>query len=144
MLRIKNWLLTLPLVLNWVVKFFSPSPTFNVGWRWTIRSGAAYTPIVGVQENPWFDNSVLPVYGDLNSDRLPALNRLDIKFKWYRTLFGKNVEYTIDIVNALNNRNVTERTLDYDIVKSVDDPVAIEERRSNGILPALGMRLYLE
>ncbi|WP_236074884.1 TonB-dependent receptor plug domain-containing protein [Teredinibacter purpureus] len=135
-----NYYLDTPMILNWVVNY-SRSETFNVGWRWTIRSGTAYTPIVGIQENPWFDDSVLPEYGDPYSDRLPLTSRLDVRFKWLGQLWGMDTEYIVDILNALNQENVTGVGLDYEKVDSVNDPLKTEENVSPGIIAALGMRL---
>ena len=136
----KDYNLDTPFIANWVMNY-QFRPRFNIGWRWSIRSGQADTPIVGIQENPWFEDSVLPVYGDPFSERLPYYNRLDIRFQWDTTVFGKDAELIVDILNALNYANVSERNLDYEKVKSVDDNVYIEETQDMGIQPALSFRM---
>ncbi len=129
-----------PLVFNWVTNY-QWSEMFNVGWRWSVRSGAAYTPIVGVQDNPFFEDSVIPVYDEPYSDRLPIYSRLDIRFKWDFMIHKWDSAVILDIVNALNQHNVEDRTLDYDKVDSADDRVQTEDSVSFGIIPAITFRM---
>lgn len=137
-----DYYLDTPLIFNWVVNY-SPTRNFNLGWRWTVRSGAAYTPIVDLQENPWFEDSVLPVYGDAFSDRLPTYSQLDLRFKWYSKIWRLDTEYIIDVINGLDQKNVTGRGLDYDKIDTVDDDVAILDSTSNGIIFAAGVRIKI-
>ncbi|VUD62798.1 hypothetical protein TDB9533_03113 [Thalassocella blandensis] len=136
----QEYFLDTPLVANWVVNY-QWTPRFNMGWRWSIRSGQAYTPIIGVQQNPWFEDSVLPVYGEPYSDRLPIYNRLDIRFEWDIVTFGKDSKIILDIINALNYDNVEDRSLDYDKVDSVDDEVRTVDTQDIGLVPALTYRV---
>lgn len=130
-----------PLVVNWVMSY-QRSERFNVGWRWTIRSGAPYTPIESVTENPFFENAVYPVYGDPFSERLPTYSRLDVRLKWDFTLFGRYESSAIlDIINALNQRNVSRRSLDYGRVRTPSDPVTTEDTKSPGVIPAATLRI---
>jgi len=135
----KNYFLDTPLVINWVMKY-EFSERFDFGWRWQIKSGSAYTPITGVQENPYFEDAVLPEYGDPFSEHLPTYSRLDMRFKWNFTLGGNDASVIVDMINVLNQQNVTERTLDYEKVRSVDDPVVTEDAISIGFIPAVGFR----
>lgn len=137
-----DYYLDTPMVFNWVVNY-SPTRNFNLGWRWTARSGAAYTPIVGLRENPWFEDSVLPEYGEAFSERLPIYSQLDLRFKWYSKLWRLDAEYVIDVINALNQKNTLGRSLDYKNIESVDDEVAIEETESMGIILAAGIRIKI-
>lgn len=121
---------------------YQRSERFNVGWRWTIRSGAPYTPIESVTENPFFENAVYPVYGDPFSERLPTYSRLDVRLKWDFTLFGRYESSAIlDIINALNQRNVSRRSLDYGRVRTPSDPVTTEDTKSPGVIPAATLRI---
>jgi hypothetical protein len=113
----------------------------NISGRWTLRSGSAYTPIIGVQENPFFADSVLPAYGEPYSSRLPVFTRLDLRFKWDLPLGTHPGALILDVINATNRKNVIDRGLDYDAVDSVSDPVIIKDEEGLGILPALGYRL---
>lgn len=129
-----------PLVFNWVMNY-QWSEMFNVGWRWSVQSGAAYTPINDVDENPFFEDSVIPVYDEPYSDRLPTYSRLDIRFKWDFMIHKWDSAVILDIVNALNQKNVEDRHLDYDKVDSPDDRVVTEDSVSFGIIPAITFRM---
>ena len=129
-----------PLIFNWVLNYEFTS-RFSAGWRWTVRSGAAYTPIVDVQENPYFDDAVLPVYGEPFSDRLPLYNRLDLRFTWDTSTPSFESALIIDIINATNYENVSDRTLDYDKVNSPDDEVKTVDEVGIGFQPAITYRM---
>ena len=137
----KDYRLDTPVIFNWVFNY-QFTEKFNMGWRWTIRSGSAYTPIIGVRENPFFEDAILPRYGEPFSDNLPVYNRLDIRFKWDLISFGKDSAIILDIINATNHENVTERTLDYSKVKTVNDEVRTEDEVGIGIQPALTYRIW--
>lgn len=136
----KDYRLDTPLVANWVLNY-QLSENVNVGWRWSVRSGKAYTPITGVQENPWFEDHVLPVYGEAFSERLPLYNRLDLRLQWDTTAFGKDAELIVDILNALDYDNIADRGLDYDKVRTVEDQVVTVDTAEMGIQPALTYRV---
>lgn len=136
----KDYYLDTPIVANWVMNY-QFTPRFNAGWRWSMRSGVAYTPITGVQQNPWFEDSVLPVYGEPFADRLPMYNRLDIRFQWDITTFGKESEIIVDILNALNYDNIGSRSLDYDKVKNPGDEVVTVDDTGMGIQGAITYRI---
>ncbi len=137
----EEYFLDTPLILNWVVNWQATS-RFNIGWRWSIRSGSAYTPIVGVKENPYFEDSVLPEYGDPYSDRLPIYNRLDVRMRWDFASWGKDSAIILDIINALNSENVDERSLDYDKVSAPGDTPVTKDSVGLGVTPALTYRVY--
>lgn len=138
--KTQDYFLDTPLIANWVMNY-QFTENLNVGLRWSVRSGAAYTPIVGVQENPFFEDSVLPVYGEPNSERLPTYDRLDLRMKWDFRLWGYQSALILDIINALNKENITGRSLDYDRVDSEDDPVETEDEVGLGVIPALTFRI---
>jgi outer membrane receptor protein involved in Fe transport len=135
----RDYYLDTPLVLNWVMNY-QLSDKWTMGSRLTAQSGRAITPIIGVQENPWFEDRLLPVYGEAYSENLPVYVRLDLRFKRDMTLWGYNGSYNIDILNALNRRNVTDRNLDYKRTQSTQD-FKLEDEVGLGIIPAVGMSL---
>ena len=136
----REYYLDTPFIANWVMNY-QFRPNMNIGWRWSIRSGQTYTPIDGIQQNPWFEDSVLPVYGEAFSERLPYYNRLDIRFSWETTTFGKDSELIIDIINALNHKNISDRSLDYQKVNSIEDEVITVDEASIGLQPAITFRM---
>ena len=85
-----------------------------------------------------FANRILPVYGDAFSDNLPTYSRLDLRLKRDTTFWGYQGSWTIDLLNALNRENVTERNLDYKRTKSATD-YKLEAEVGLGIIPAVGM-----
>ncbi|HEY0892748.1 MAG TPA: TonB-dependent receptor [Cellvibrio sp.] len=135
----RDYYLDTPLVLNWVMNY-QMNDLWTVGTRLTAQSGRAITPIIGIQPNPWFENRILPVYGEPYSENLPVYARLDLRFKREMTLWGYSGTYNIDILNALNRRNVTDRNLDYKRTQSPQD-VKLEDEVGMGIIPAVGMSL---
>jgi hypothetical protein len=128
-----------PLLLN-LVASYRLGAGWDVGVRATVRSGQAYTPIEGIQENPYFDEGYLPVYGEPYSERLPTYRRLDVRFSRELTLFGYDGQLTFDVLNALHTRNVLDRELDYERVEETGE-VHVEESVSMGIFPSVGLSL---
>jgi len=135
----RDYYLDTPLVVNWVMNY-QMTDLWTVGTRLTAQSGRAITPIIGIQPNPYFEDRILPVYGEPYSENLPVYARLDLRFKREMTLWGYSGTYNIDILNALNRRNVTDRNLDYKRTKSPQD-VKLEDEVGMGIIPAVGMSL---
>lgn len=132
-----NYYLDTPLVLNLVVNY-KLNDKWTVGGRFNAQTGRAYTPIIGAQKNPYFDNHILPIYGDAFSENLPAYSRLDLRFKREATFWGYEGAWTLDILNALNRHNVTDRHLDYKKTQSLKD-YKLEDEAGLGIIPAAGM-----
>lgn len=135
----QDYYLDTPLVINWVINY-QLTEKWNMGTRLTLQSGRAITPIIGAQENPFFENHILPVYGDAYSDNLPVYVRLDLRFQRAITLWGFAGTYNIDILNALNRQNVTDRNLDYKRTTSIDN-YYLEDEVGMGIIPAAGVSL---
>jgi TonB dependent receptor len=134
-----NYYLDTPLVINWVMNY-QLNKRWTFGSRFILQSGRAYTPITGVQENPYFEDKILPIYGEPYSDNLPIYSRLDLRFKREMTLFGFSGSCHIEVLNAFNRRNVTDRTLDYKRTTSTDS-FKTEDEVGLGIIPALGMSI---
>ncbi len=134
-----DYYLDTPLVLNMVANY-KFNNKWTLGGRFTARTGHAYTPIVGVQKNPYFDNHILPVYGDAFSENLPTYARLDIRLKRDTTFWGHQGAWTLDILNALNRRNVTDRHLDYKRTTSPQN-FTLEDEVGFGIIPAAGISI---
>jgi outer membrane receptor protein involved in Fe transport len=132
-----NYYLDTPLVLNLVLNY-KYTEKWTIGGRFTAQTGHAYTPIIGVQKNPYFDNHILPIYGDAFSENLPTYSRLDLRFKRATTFWGYEGAWTLDILNVLNRQNVTDRHLDYKKTKSASD-YKLEDEAGLGIIPAAGM-----
>lgn len=104
-----------PLVFTTVGRY-NFTDKWSGGFRFTAKSGEATTRIQGVQNNPDYPDKYLPIYGAPYEDRLPKYSRLDIRLERTLTLFNKQGSFYVDILNALNRKNITEITLDYEKV----------------------------
>lgn len=135
----QDYYLDTPLVLNWVVNY-QLTELWNIGTRLTVQSGRAITPIIGVQPNPYFENRILPVYGEPYSENLPVYARLDLRAERELTLWGFPGSFTVDILNLLNRQNVTDRQLDYARTQSPPE-FYLEDEVGMGIIPSVGISL---
>jgi outer membrane receptor protein involved in Fe transport len=134
-----DYYLDTPVVLN-VVANYKLNDKWTFGGRFTARSGQAHTPIIGAQKNPYFENRILPVYGEAFSESLPTYSRLDLRLKRDTTFWGYPGAWTLDILNVLNRRNVTDRNLDYKRTTSPQN-FTLEDEVGLGIIPAAGMSI---
>ncbi len=94
-----------PLVLNAVYNY-QYSPRWNIGLRYSYRTGAAYTPIVGIEPNADFPDLFQAVYGDLNSERLPNYQQLDVRSEYDFKMFGNQAQLVVDLINLTNHDNI--------------------------------------
>lgn len=132
----RDYHLDTPIVANLVLNY-QYSEAWNFGARWTARSGSSYTPIVGVQDNPNFDDHYLPIYGEAYSDRLPVYSRLDLRFERTTDFWGYDGKLVIDIINALNQQPVISRDMDYERVNG-SKKLYIEEEVGRELFPSIG------
>jgi hypothetical protein len=77
------------------------SEKWQLGTRWNYHSGTPYTPIVGTGTYP--DGRVRPLYGPINSERLPDYHRLDLRLD---REFSRRVKGYVEIINAYAHKNV--------------------------------------
>lgn len=91
------------LVLN-----YRQSPRWSYGLTWRYHTGAPYTPVIGTYTvtDPDGSSRLRPLYGDTNSERLPAYHRLDLRvdrdFVYDRFLLDTYME----IGNVYNRKNI--------------------------------------
>ena len=101
-----DYVLDTPLLANAVVSY-QYNERWDFGFRLTMRSGAKYTPIVGLRDNPDHQGHFLPNYGELNSKTLPTYYRLDLSANYKTTLWGLDSEVNFAIINATGSKNVS-------------------------------------
>jgi len=101
-----DYYLDTPLVANVVVNY-ELNERWDFGLRFTLRSGAKYTPIVGLRENPDYDDHFLPEYGELNAKTLPVYHRLDLEANYKTTYWGYDAKWTWAVINAMAQKNVS-------------------------------------
>jgi len=93
-----------PLLGNAVVNY-KLNDKWDFGARFTMRSGARYTPITGLRENPDHPGHFLANYGELNAKKLPIYSRLDLQANMNSTIFKHPVKWSFAILNALGSKN---------------------------------------
>lgn len=101
-----DYVLDTPILANAVVSY-QYNEQWDFGLRLTMRSGAKYTPIVGLRDNPDHTGYFLPNYGKLNSKTLPTYYRFDLSANYKTTLWGLDSEVNFAIINATNSKNVS-------------------------------------
>lgn len=101
-----EYYLDTPLLAN-LVAHYQINDAWDVGFKLSVRSGAKYTPIVGLRDNPNHPGFFLPNYGELNSKTLPTYYRLDLSANYKTKLWGLDSEVNFAIINATNSKNVS-------------------------------------
>lgn len=95
-----------PTIFNIVGNRISDDGRWLFGFKWTLQSGLLYTPVVDVRPNQDNPDVLEPVYGELNSERMPTYQRLDIRLeRKFNPAWGKWSWY-VDLINALNKENI--------------------------------------
>ncbi|MFO1370710.1 MAG: iron transporter [Marinagarivorans sp.] len=135
----RTYNLDTPLVFN-LVGNYQFNDAWSAGFRFSAKSGEANTKIIGVRENPNFPGRYVPVYGEAYQDRLPIYSRLDLRMEHKTQFWGYPGSFYVDVINALNHRNVTHVDLNYDEVNKTG-ALKLEETREMGILPSVGVSM---
>lgn len=126
-----------PLVVNAVFNY-QINERWNGGFNFTARSGQAYTPIVGVRENPDFDGRFLPIYGEPFSERFDTYSRLDVRFERKTDFFGLDAKLVLEVMNILGTENISHIDLDYRKINSTSDLILKEDEDDFGMRPSIG------
>ena len=96
-----------PVIVNMVANY-QYNRDWQVGFKWRFQSGQLITPLEGAVQDP--DNSELynPVYGELNSERLPAYHKLDVRAD--RTFVFKSweMDFYAEVLNVYGRQNVID------------------------------------
>ncbi|MFL6603617.1 MAG: TonB-dependent receptor plug domain-containing protein [Steroidobacteraceae bacterium] len=135
----RDYHLDTPLIANLVMNYRF-TPRVDGGLRLTLRSGQATTPIIGIKENADFPGLVQPVYGEPFSARLPLYSRLDLRLKREFLVKGYQSAIVLDIINALNVRNLQGRALDYKRSRT-SGMLYFKDTVGAGVFPALTFRI---
>lgn len=127
-----------PLVIHGVLNY-KLGNGWTLGSVFTGRSGNLYSPITGARPNPYHPDYLLPVYGELNSKRLPFYHRLDLELRKQSTLFNRPAEYIIALRNLYNRKNVTG----YYLLNQPElQSYSIKKDEDLGLFPYVGMKLW--
>ncbi|HEY7773762.1 MAG TPA: TonB-dependent receptor [Marinagarivorans sp.] len=134
----RDYYLDTPWLATWVMNY-QFRDNMDIGWRWSLRSGEAYTPIIGLEARE--EDVIVPVYGEPFSGRLPTYSRLDIRYKWDFNIGRFPSALIVDVINALDQENIDGRNLDYDKIEDENSPVVTEDTAGLGIIPTVGFRI---
>ncbi|MEJ6006058.1 TonB-dependent receptor [Paucibacter sp. AS339] len=106
-----------PVVIN-LVGSYKYSDKWSYGAKWSYHSGNLTTPVLGATRDA--SGRLRPVYGELNSERLPAYHRLDLRADWQ---YSKRASYYFELNNAYGRENVGgyEYSADYSKRKVVSE-----------------------
>lgn len=126
-----------PLVFNLVVNY-QFNERWNAGLNFTARSGQAYTPIVGVQENPNHQDSFLPEYGEPFSERFDLYHRLDVRVERKTDFFGLDALLIFEVMNLYAQENTAYIDLDYSKTTSTNELYLKEESDDFSMRPSVG------
>jgi outer membrane receptor protein involved in Fe transport len=98
-----------PWIIN-LVSSYELSKGWTLGVKWRYQSGQLITPITGATPDATKPGLFNPEYGKLNSERLPAYHKMDIRLD--KNIKRWNTDVYIEILNAYNQKNTTD--YDYD------------------------------
>jgi outer membrane receptor protein involved in Fe transport len=134
-----DYYLDTPLVGN-IVTNYELNERWDFGLRFTLRSGAKYTPIVGLRENPDYEDHFLPKYGELNAKTLPVYHRLDLEANYKTTYWGYDAKWTWAIINAMGQQNVSGYYYDPSENDSLTE-YNISGEEDIGVFPYIGLKM---
>ncbi len=98
-----------PLIINTVANW-KLNENWEVGFKWRLQSGQLVTPLESVT-GPDSEGLYTPIYGDLNSERLPVYHKLDVRAdRTFRFASGWEMDFYGEILNLYGRQNVTGYT----------------------------------
>ncbi len=110
-----------PFILN-LVAGYRINALWSVGGRWRVQSGGLYTPIVDLERSETQPGVFKPVYGELNSQRLPVYHRLDLHIERKRRYAWGELDFYSDILNLYGQENIQAYRYAPDATERVDPP----------------------
>lgn len=132
-----DYYLDTPMLANLVANY-QLNDSWDFGLRLTVRSGAQYTPIIGLKNNPRYPGFYLPKYGALNSKTLPMYYRLDLQANYNTTLMGLDAQWNFALINATASSNVSS----YSYSPTTSDSLknyTITEDKGMEMFPSIGL-----
>lgn len=134
-----DYYLDTPLVAN-IVANYELNERWDFGLRFTLRSGAKYTPVTGLRTNPDYNDHYVPNYGEINSKTLPVYHRLDLEANYKTQYWGYDAQWTFAVINAMAQKNVSGY---YYEPKDGDNPTSftVSGEEDIGIFPYIGLNM---
>lgn len=90
-----------PLMVS-LVALWQRNERWSLGARWSYHTGNLVTPVIGSRVDP--SGRIRPIYGEINSERLPAYHRLDLRVD---RRFSDRLNGYVELLNAYNRKNVS-------------------------------------
>jgi outer membrane receptor protein involved in Fe transport len=96
----------------WIVNLVSShelNKDWTIGFKWRYQSGQLITPVIGTipDTNPDYPDYVIPIYGNLNSERLADSHKLDVRLDRNYPYKTWNMDLYVEALNIYNQDNVT-------------------------------------
>ncbi len=93
-------------VIASLVNEFILNDKWRFGMKWWFHSGAPNTPIIGAMADPDDPQRFIPIYGKINSERLPDYHRLDLRFDRQFQLKHADMSGYVELINAYGRKNL--------------------------------------
>lgn len=136
-----------PVMINWVANY-RYNQNWSFGLKWSLRSGGLYTPIVGTRTSTNNPAVTEPVYGELNSERLPIYHRLDLRAEYITPVRIGYLSLFADILNAYGQHNIEGYTfspngnnLESPAPNGFGDNVPVSANKGFPFFPSIGFKI---
>jgi len=136
-----------PFILN-LVGNYQYDESWLFGMKWTIQSGLLYTPISDLEPSTTYPDTNVPVYGELNSERLPVYHRLDIRAEYKRPTSTGYWSAFVDLINAYDQKNIEGYNYAPNLQDTENSPpdgfganVPVSAQEGFRFFPSLGFRI---
>lgn len=97
-----------PIVFN-LVSAYKLNQKWTLGIKWRLESGQLYTPLKSATfvpadgEKPSY---YMPIYGEINSDRLPVNHKMDLRLDRKYQFNNWDMDLYIEVLNVYSRQNV--------------------------------------
>lgn len=103
----------------WIINLVSShqlNKDWTLGIKWRYQSGQLITPVIGSEEStdPEYPDRYTPIYGELNSQRLSASHKLDVRLDRNYQFKTWNMDLYLEALNLYNRANVTGYEYNFD------------------------------
>lgn len=112
-----------PLIINTVANY-QWNEHWQIGIKWRLQSGQLVTPIISAEQDASDPELYNPVYGELNSRRLPLYHKLDLRLERAFYSGGRDIQLYLEVLNLYGRKNVIGyeyQNADYSERKDVTD-----------------------
>lgn len=112
-----------PLVINAVANY-QWNDHWEIGAKWRYQSGQLITPLLGAEQDSNNPELYNPVYGELNSERLPSYHKLDVRADRTYYFTGWEMDLYLEVLNLYARDNVVDyqyKNADYSEREEVTD-----------------------